>query len=107
MTLRMLKQLRLDLEKCASSCEDVSLEYSKIVYQQRVLSSPIQIQHGNVRLELMREDIPISKRLRASLMVNTDKEYMVGLNYIVGKNVGFRTHYDSDMGFGVGLSLNY
>lgn len=62
---------------------------------------------GNVRLQLQREDIPISKRLRASFMVNSDKEYMIGLNYIAGKNLGLRTHYDSDMGFGVGLTLNY
>ncbi len=62
---------------------------------------------GNVRIQLRREDIPISKRFRASFMVNTDKEYMVGLNYIASKNFGFRTHYDSDMGFGVGLTLNY
>ncbi len=62
---------------------------------------------GNVRVQLRREDIPISKRFRASFMINTDKEYMVGLNYIASKNLGFRTHYDSDMGFGVGLTLNY
>lgn len=62
---------------------------------------------GNVRVQLMREDIPISKRLRAAFMVNTDKEYMFGLNYIVTKNFGFRTHYDSDMGFGVGLTFTY
>ena len=62
---------------------------------------------GIVRLSLMREDIPISKRLRAGFMVNTDLEYMVGLNYIIGKNIGLRTHYDSDMGFGAGLTLNY
>ena len=62
---------------------------------------------GMVRLSLMREDIPISKRVRAAFMINTDKEYMVGLNYIAGKNFGFRTHYDSDMGFGVGLTLMY
>jgi hypothetical protein len=46
----------------------------------------------------MREDIPISKRVRASFMVNTDKEYMAGLRYIVNKNIGLTTHYDSDMG---------
>lgn len=62
---------------------------------------------GIVRLSLMREDIPISKRFRAGFMVNTDSEYLVGLNYIIGKNFGIRTHYDSDMGFGVGLTLNY
>jgi hypothetical protein len=64
-------------------------------------------QDGNIRLQLMREDIPILKRLRAGFMINTDKEFMVDFRYIVNKNLGFRTHYDSDMGFGVGLNLNY
>ena len=62
---------------------------------------------GIVRLSLMREDIPISKRIRAGFMVNTDLEYMAELQYIINKNMGIRTHYDSDMGLGLGLSLNY
>ena len=62
---------------------------------------------GNVRFQLMREDIPLTKRLRMAFMVNTDKEYMGGLKYIVGKNMGITTHYDSDMGVGFGLNLNY
>ena len=62
---------------------------------------------GNVRIQIKRDDIPISSRLRAAFMINSDKEYMLGLGYIVGKNFGFRTHFDSDMGFGVGLHLNY
>ncbi|QQR98269.1 MAG: multicopper oxidase domain-containing protein [Sphingobacteriales bacterium] len=62
---------------------------------------------GIVRLQLMREDIPISKRLRLGFMVNTDKEYMVDLSYIINRFLRVRTHYDSDMGFGAGLSLNY
>ena len=62
---------------------------------------------GIVRLQLMREDIPISKRLRGGFMVNTDLEYMGELRYIINKNIGIRTHYDSDMGFGVGLALTY
>ncbi|GGE30068.1 multicopper oxidase domain-containing protein [Sphingobacterium cellulitidis] len=62
---------------------------------------------GNVRLQLMREDIPVTKRLRAGVMVNSDLEYMGDLRYILTKNLGIRTHYDSDMGFGVGLSVNY
>jgi hypothetical protein len=41
-------------------------------------------------------------------MVNTDKRYMAGLKYIIGKNMGITTHYDSDMeGFGVGFNVNY
>jgi CopA family copper-resistance protein len=62
---------------------------------------------GNVRFQLMREDIPLSKRLRMAFIVNTDKEYMAGLKYIVGKNMGITTHYDSDMGVGFGLNFNY
>ncbi len=62
---------------------------------------------GNVRLQLAREDIPVTPRMRASFMVNTDKEYMGGLKYILHKNIALNTHYDSDMGFGVGLMLNY
>jgi FtsP/CotA-like multicopper oxidase with cupredoxin domain len=62
---------------------------------------------GNVRVQLRREDIPLSKRFRAAFMVNTDREYMFGLNYIASKNLGFRTHYDSDMGLGFGVFLNY
>lgn len=62
---------------------------------------------GNVRFQLMREDIPLSPRLRMSLMVNTDKEYMAGLKYIATKNLAISTHYDSDMGFGFGVTLNY
>ena len=62
---------------------------------------------GIVRLQLMREDIPISKRIRFAFMVNTDKEYMAGLNYIFNRNFSLRTHYDSDMGFGAGITFNY
>lgn len=62
---------------------------------------------GIFRLSLIREDIPISKRIRAGFMVNTDKEYMLDLRYIINKNMGIRTHYDSDMGLGIGLTLNY
>ena len=62
---------------------------------------------GNVRLQFERKDIPLSRRLRMSLMWNTDKEYMGGLKYIVARNFGITTHYDSDMGVGFGINLNY
>lgn len=62
---------------------------------------------GTVLLQLKREDIPITRRLRMGLMINSDKEYMVDFRYIINKNMGIRTHYDSDMGFGLGLHLNY
>lgn len=62
---------------------------------------------GNFRFQLERMDIPVSRRVRLDLMWNTDKEYMAGLRYIIKRNFSARTHYDSDMGFGVGLNLNY
>lgn len=62
---------------------------------------------GIVRFQLKREDIPLTARLRGAFMVNTDKEYMAGLKYIVTKNIGISTHYDSDMSWGAGITLNY
>lgn len=62
---------------------------------------------GKVRLQLSREDIPLTARLRGEFAVNTDKEYRGGLRYILNRNMGIRGHYDSDMGWGIGLSLNY
>ena len=62
---------------------------------------------GNVRFQLMREDIPITPRLRWAFMINTDKEYMTGFKYITTRNVGITTHYDSDMGIGFGMTLSY
>ncbi len=64
-------------------------------------------QDGNLRFQLMREDMPVSKRLRFSFMINTDKEYMAGFKYIVGKNLSVSMHYDSDMFFGGGFTLSY
>ena len=62
---------------------------------------------GKLRFQLMREDIPVTRRLRFNFMVNTDKEYMAGLRYVVTKNFAFSTHYDSDMGLGGGVTLSY
>ena len=62
---------------------------------------------GKFFFELRREDVPISSRLRWNFLINTDKEYSTGFKYIVGKNLGITTHYDSDMGIGVGLNVNY
>ncbi|MBX7109606.1 MAG: multicopper oxidase domain-containing protein [Chitinophagales bacterium] len=62
---------------------------------------------GKFRVQLSREDVPISQRLRFNIMINTDKEYMAGFRYILTKYISASTHYDSDMGFGVGLTLTY
>ena len=41
------------------------------------------------------------------LRVNTDMEYMVGFRYIITKNLSPSIHYDSDMGYGAGVTFMY
>ena len=62
---------------------------------------------GKIRLQLMREDIPISKRIRLGVMYNSDFEYMAGLKYILSKKFSLSAHYDSDMGLGGGFTFTY
>lgn len=45
--------------------------------------------------------------LRLDLMGNSDYEYMAGLRYVIDQTWALRTHYDSDMGWGIGLTLTY
>jgi hypothetical protein len=63
--------------------------------------------NGKLRFQLGREDIPLTSRLRWTLVGNTDKEYSTGLRYIINKNFSISSHYDSDMGLGGGLALIY
>ena len=63
--------------------------------------------NGKLRFQLGREDIPVSKRIRANFMINTDKEYAAGARYILTKYISVSSHYDSDMGLGGGLTLTY
>ncbi len=73
-----------------------------------LLSLQTEVYHdGNVRVQLSREDVPLTRRLRMSIMGNTDKEYMLGFRYITGRHTAVSAHYDSDMGAGIGVTLNY
>ncbi len=63
--------------------------------------------NSKLRFQLGREDIPVSKRFRFNIMMNTDKEYTAGLRYVVTKYFSLSSHYDSDMGLGGGLTLTY
>jgi CopA family copper-resistance protein len=62
---------------------------------------------GKFRFQLSREDVPITPRLRFNVMGNTDREYMFGFRYITSKWLSLSTHYDSDMGAGIGLVFTY
>ncbi|SEV93065.1 multicopper oxidase domain-containing protein [Kaistella antarctica] len=63
--------------------------------------------NGKVRLELSRERIKISPRIRGNFAVNSDKEFDFGLKYVVQKWVSISTNYDSEYGFGAGLTFMY
>ncbi|MBL7922933.1 MAG: multicopper oxidase domain-containing protein [Bacteroidia bacterium] len=62
---------------------------------------------GEVRMQLKREDIPLSKRVRLWGMINSDLEYSAGARYIFTKYLSLSSHYDSDMGLGGGLTITY
>ncbi len=62
---------------------------------------------GTLRTQFMREDIPLTPRLRLDVMGNSDLEYMGRLRYVLDKTWALATHYDSDMGLGVGITLSY
>ncbi|MGY3054730.1 FtsP/CotA-like multicopper oxidase with cupredoxin domain [Pedobacter sp. UYEF25] len=64
-------------------------------------------QRGKVRLEVGRNDIPITTRLRFGGTWNTDNEYRLNTTYIIGKNLGISGNYDSDYGWGAGLRVMY
>jgi hypothetical protein len=62
---------------------------------------------GKIRFQLMREDVPLTPRLKLHIMGNSDKEYMAGFRYILTKYISLSTHYDSDMGMGAGVTITY
>lgn len=59
--------------------------------------------YGRVRLQLERENIALTSRLRMNLMVNTDAEYAIGLSYILSPYLRVSTGYSSEMKFGAGI----
>ena len=68
----------------------------------------LRINHrGYIRLQLERDDIPLTARLRLRGMYNSDREYAIGAKYILTKYLSLSSHYDSDMGWGGGLTFTY
>jgi FtsP/CotA-like multicopper oxidase with cupredoxin domain len=62
---------------------------------------------GRFRLQLKREDLALSKRLRFDGYWNTDKEYDLGFRYILTKRLQLSANYFNHYGFGGGLTFNY
>ncbi|PPL00196.1 multicopper oxidase domain-containing protein [Parapedobacter indicus] len=68
----------------------------------------LRVNHnGYVRLQIERDDIPVTARLRLRGLYNSDGEYTIGAKYILTKYISLSSHYDSDMGLGGGLTFTY
>jgi FtsP/CotA-like multicopper oxidase with cupredoxin domain len=73
-----------------------------------LLVADFRVDHtGNIRLQISREDIALSRRLRLNFMFNSDREYQIGGRYILTKYLALSGHYDSDMKLGAGLAFTY
>lgn len=87
-------------------------KYAFMVGMQYVLpmliTADASVDHnGKVLLELSREDIPLSRRLRGNFSVNSDGEFSTGIRYIVQKWLSLSGNYDNEMGWGAGVTLTY
>lgn len=70
--------------------------------------SEFRVDHkGKLRLQVNRLDMPLTSRLRMDGMINTDKEYVVGLRYALTKYFSLSANYDSDYGVGGGVTIVY
>lgn len=66
----------------------------------------LRVDHtGNMRFQLTREDMPITRRLRLSLSANTDKEYNIDFDYFVWRSISIHASYDSDYKYGAGITF--
>ncbi len=62
---------------------------------------------ARVRFQVSRSDMPFTSRLRFDWLVNSDKEYSLGLRYILTKHISLSANYDSDYKSGGGLTFTY
>ena len=73
-----------------------------------LINAEARIDHrGKFRFQLGREDLPLTTRTRLDFYWNTDNEYGVAARYIVAKYLAISANYDSDFGWGAGLSIIY
>lgn len=70
------------------------------------IQAELRVDHkGDVRFQLTREDMPITRRLRLSMNVNTDWEYNIDFDYFVRKYLSIHASYDSEFKYGAGLTF--
>lgn len=73
-----------------------------------LVTADASIDHnGKAVLELSREDIPLTRRLRGNFSLNSNKEFDAGIRYVVQKWLSVSGNYDTEMGWGAGLVLTY
>ena len=87
--------------------QNVAVAGIRYILPMLVIADASVDQNGKVVLDLSRENIKISPRIRGNFSVNSDKEFDFGLKYIVQKWVSVSTNYDSEFGFGAGLTFMY
>lgn len=82
------------------------LGFTYVIPMNFTLQSDVFID-GTVRLQVMRDDIPITPRLRMMLLANTDKEFEAGLHYIILPYMAVEVNYGNRMGAGIGINFSY
>ena len=72
------------------------------------INADLRISHtGKPRLQLSKTDWAFTSRLRFDALWNTDKEYELGLRYILTKRWSLSATYDSHFGLGAGLTFTH
>ena len=72
------------------------------------LLADLRVDHkGKFRFQISRSDLALTSRLRFDGFWNTDKEYEIGLRYIIAKKFSITANYDSHFGFGGGIMFTY
>ncbi|MFC6267376.1 multicopper oxidase domain-containing protein [Frigoriflavimonas asaccharolytica] len=87
--------------------KNVAIAGIRYILPMLVMADASVDQNGKIVLDLSRENIPISPRVRGNFSVNSDKEFDFGLKYILQKWVSISSNYDSEYGFGAGLTFMY
>ncbi len=63
--------------------------------------------YGKARLQLERENLALTSRLRMDLMANTDKEYRVALHYLITQHIALTGSWSNEMKWGAGIKIVY
>ena len=72
------------------------------------IQTDMRIDHtGHYRFQVSRNDFALTSRLRFDALWNTDKEYEIGMRYIITKRFSLSGNYDSHYGGGGGILFTY